>query len=81
MENSQILAEMKRFEQDSDLLDKTIDNIRKNFKNKFIAFKDGKIVLDGFTMDELIEKSEKEKIDLGVCVIQFISEKEMLYIL
>jgi len=81
MTEEQLLMEMKNFDRDSDLFNKSIKALRKDFKDKFVAFKDGKVIANGCTFDELRDVTEKKHIDLGSCVVQFILEKDVLYIL
>ena len=81
MNEKQLLVEMKQFDKDSELMDRSMATLKKNFKDRFIAFKNGTVVGEGCSFNELKEHTKEKKIDLGTCVIQFIQEKDILYIL
>ena len=72
---AQILGELKSFENDSRWLRKNKNELRKEYKNQFVAVKDKDVIAAGADLKKLMQKLRKEGIDTASIVIEFIPEK------
>ena len=78
MQDTQIIT---NYENDIKWFKSHADEIRKEFKNKFVAIKDSKILDSDADVDILIKKLNKKGTDPSFVLIEFMPEKEMKLIL
>ncbi len=72
---TKILGELKSFGEDSRWLRENKDDLRKEYKNQFVAVKDKDVIAADADLKKLVEKLRKDGIDTSSIVIEFISEK------
>jgi len=81
METRQEMEFLKIFEKDSCWLLQNYEKVQKEFEEKFVAVKNGKVIADGKNIQELTEKLKKREIDPRITVIDFIPRKDFLLFL
>ncbi len=69
------------YEKDIKWLNDHKEELRKDYKNKFVAIKGNKILDSGADVDDLIKKLKNKGIDPSFVLVEFITEKEMKLIL
>ena len=69
----EILELLKKSEREIEWLDQNFEMISKEYDQKFVAIKEGKVVAIGTDMEEIIKNLKAKKIDPSVTLIKFIS--------
>ncbi len=76
MEN-QISLKLDNYERDFLLFQLELSKLREIAPNKFIAFKEGRIISSANSMDELLSELDIQCINPSETVIEFVSRKEI----
>ncbi|MBI2578142.1 MAG: hypothetical protein HYW26_00365 [Candidatus Aenigmarchaeota archaeon] len=79
-EEAQILESLKAFEKDFLWLTENKEAVRKEYKNEYVAVKDGKVIETDKKLDKLIKKLKKRGENPAELVIKFIPEKDFVVI-
>ena len=72
-----IVSGLMRYEQDFLLFKKELPKLRGLNPNRFIAFKDGRVISTGLSVNEITEDLNSKGIEPSGTVIEFVSEKEI----
>ena len=72
---------IKEINEEDDWLRKNYESIRKEYKNKFVAVKDKKVIECDEHLEKLMKKLERKQVNAAQTLIEFIPEKSMLLIL
>jgi len=73
MGNSQILQMLVSGQNDLQWFDSNLDKLIAKFNNKFIAFKNKRVIEFDSDLDELMLKLKKENIDTSNIFVKFVS--------
>ncbi len=80
METMQAQVEiLNRLESDLVWFQENLKNIQKDYSNRFIAIKKRKIISEGKTVDELVEKLKSKKQDPSEVLIKFVSKIAFIF--
>lgn len=66
------------FQRDEEYFLNNLKKIKREYRGKYILIKDRKIVLSGKTFGEIERKAERQNIDLGTSVVEFVPEKDVV---
>jgi len=72
-----IISGLMNYEHDFPLFQKEVPRLRLTEPNKFVAFKDGKMVAANSSIDEVKKELNLQGIEPSGAVIEFVSEKEL----
>ena len=72
---------LKKFEKDLKWFSEKYDELKSEYKGKFVLIRDSRVVVSGSNMDEIKQKAEKENIDLSKSVVEFIPSVETAIII
>lgn len=76
MEKS-ITSELMRYERDFLSFQKELPKLRENEPDKFVAFKEGKAISTGSSVEEVKKDLNSKGIEPSGTVIEFVSRKEI----
>jgi len=72
---------LKEFQKDTQWLIENYQKLKKEFVDRFVAIKNGKVIESDENLDKLIEKLQKKGEDASKTVIEFIPPEDMIIIL
>lgn len=81
MEDSEVLEMAKRAQRDSKWISDNYDQLREKYDKKAFAVKDGKVVGDADTVQDLVDKLEKNGENAAFLLIEVIPPKDASFIL
>lgn len=79
--NQKILSELQIYDDDFVFLNKTMNNLRKRFANKYVVIKNKKVVGEGHTIHEAMDSAKEKGIEVDKAIVEFIPKKEEILIL
>ena len=75
------LTSLVEYEREFKTFIKNLDKIKKKYKGKVVLVKNGKVLIAGNSIEEVVEKAREMKLDPAKEVIQFVPEKETTLII
>jgi len=80
-EDARILESLEKAVEDSEWVSKKYDELIKKYEGKVFAVKNGKVIEDAATVEELCKKLEAKKEDMAFLLIESIPPKNASFIL
>ena len=80
-EDAKILESLEKAAEDSEWVSKKYDELIKKYEGKVFAVKNGKVIEDAATVEELCKKLEAKKEDTAFLLIESIPPKNASFIL
>jgi len=81
MEDPEVLEILKRSGKDSEWFSKNYETLRSKFEGKILAIKNNDVVSEADTVEELLDKLEEKKENVGFLLIETIPPKNLSFIL
>jgi len=78
--DEEIKRSLDKFEEDGDWFYKHIADLQKEHEGKLVAVKDGKVIGVKKQIETLLRDIEKKGINVSNVYINFVPEKNMIYI-
>lgn len=72
-----IIFGLEHYEKDFLLFQKELPKLRKNEPDRFVAFKEGRAISTGMTVEEVKKDLESKGIEPSGTVIEFVSKEEI----
>lgn len=76
-----VATSILKFREDVKWFEKNREELRKEHPDQFVAVLNKKIVTYGHDLKELLKKLDKMKIDVSSCLIEFLSEEDLILVL
>jgi len=80
-EDARILESLEKAVEDSEWVSRKYDELIKKYEGKVFAVKNGKVIEDAATVEELCKKLEAKKEDTAFLLIESIPPKNASFIL
>jgi len=80
-EESIIFEELKQGNEQLEWLTKHYEELRKRYKNRYVAIKDKKIVMDDSDIERLIKRLQQEHYNLQDITIEFMPDDDFIMVI
>jgi len=81
MKDAEVLEMAKRAQRDSKWISDNYDQLREKYEKRTFAVKDGKVIGDADTVQDLVGELEKKGEDVAFILIEVIPPKDASFIL
>ncbi len=79
--STDVLSSLVTFEREFKTFVKNMDEIKKKYRGKVVLVKNGKVLIAGDSVEEVVERAREMNLDPAKEVIQFVPEEEITLII